>query len=287
MKVWILGAKGQLGGALIEHCLKSKIPFVASDREQADITLLNQLKQLAKKNQCTHVINCAAYTNVDLAEKEPAKAHAVNAIGPENLGILGKEFNLKIIHVSTDYVFDGKKGQPYTEIDVPHPLGVYGKTKFEGEERLTAIFPKACIVRSSWIFGQPSKNFISSIFSLLKHQEKIRVVSDQINRATYYRDLAQVLIELADQQGIFHFANEKPLSRYQMVQDFCREMQKRNILMKCQEIVPISAKDFPALSPRPIYSVLATDKITAFLGREPREWETVLSEYIDYVSTQP
>lgn len=286
MKMWILGAKGQLGAALIHHCSKNKIPFVASDREQADITLLNQLKQLAEKNQCTHVINCAAYTNVDLAEKESTKAHLVNAIGPENLGVIGKEFNLKIVHVSTDYVFDGQKGEPYTETDLPHPLGVYGKTKLKGEELLIETFPKACIVRSSWIFGQSNKNFISSIFSLLKNQEKVRVVSDQINRATYYRDLAKVLIEISDQKGIFHFANEKPLSRYQIVQDFFREMQKRNIPMKCQEIIPISAKDFPALSPRPPYSVLSTDKITAFLGRKPREWETVLSEYLDHASLQ-
>lgn len=286
MKIWILGAKGQLGGALMDQCSRSKIPFVAADRKTTDITLLDQLKEQAEKNQCTHIINCAAYTNVDLAEKESAKAHAVNALGPENLGILGKEFDLKILHVSTDYVFDGQKGKPYQETDHPHPLGVYGKTKFEGEKRLLEMFPKACIVRSSWIFGQPSKNFISSIFSLLKNQETVRVVSDQINRATYHRDLAQVLLGLVDQQGIFHFANEKPLSRYQMMQDFSREMTKRNIPMKCQEIIPISAKDFPALSPRPLYSVLSTDKITAVLGRKPRAWETVLSEYIDYVALQ-
>lgn len=286
MKVWILGKDGQLGNALVDHCQKENISFIASDKKQADITFLDPLKKNLEKNNCTHIINCAAYTNVDQAEKEPEIAYAVNALGPENLGILGKEFGVNVIHVSTDYVFDGLKKIPYVEDDTPHPVNTYGKTKYEGEQRLLKTLPKACVVRTSWIFGGKTKHFISSLFHLLKNEPKIHVVSDQINRATYHRDLAEVLMDLSFRSGIFHFANDKPLSRFEIARDFYREMQKRNIPMKCQEIIPISSQDISSSSRRPLYSVLSTEKVAKILGKKPRPWETVLSEYLDHVTSQ-
>ncbi|NGX37487.1 MAG: dTDP-4-dehydrorhamnose reductase [Chlamydiae bacterium] len=282
MKIWILGAAGQLGSALIDRCQIEKIPFVASKRSDIDITDLEQLKKGA---QGTHIINCAAYTDVDGAEKNSKRAYAVNSIGPENLGILAREEGMKILHVSTDYVFDGEKRIPYEEADRPNPLGVYGKSKWEGEERLLDQMHSACIVRTSWIFGHTGKNFISSLLSKLKNEAHLEAVEDQINRATYNRDLAYALIDLCCHSGIFHFANGEPQSRFDIASDFYEEAMARNIPLKCQKISPVSAGSFPSVSPRPQYSALDTKKVALVLGRKPRMWKTILGEYFDHVTS--
>ncbi len=285
MKIWILGAGGQLGGALIDRCSVEKIPFVASKREDIDITDLEALKRMAEKIVCTHIINCAAYTDVDGAEQDEKKAFAVNAQGPENIGIVARENGMHVVQVSTDYVFDGEKEIPYLETDKPNPLGVYGKSKWEGEERLQDQFSSACIVRTSWIFGHQGKNFISSLIKQFQEKDHIHAVEDQVNRATYNRDLAWALVDLCCHSGIFHFANGEPLSRYQIAQDFYKEARARSLPIKCQKISPVSFGVFPVLSPRPVYSVLDTEKVARVLGRKPRLWETVLGEYFDHVST--
>lgn len=284
MKIWIIGARGQLGRALIDRCSALGISFIATTRKDADITDLDALQKIAEKSKCTHIINCAAYTNVDLAEQENEKAYLANATGPENMAITARDHGMRLVHVSTDYVFGGEKSEPYTEQDKPNPLGVYGKSKWEGEQRVLDFFPTACIVRTSWIFGHEGKNFISSLLTKMKGEEDIRVVEDQINRATYVRDLAGALLDISCHSGIYHFANEKHLSRFQIAKDFYEEAQKRKVPLKCQTIIPISHKEFSSPSPRPQFSVLDTRKITATLGRKPRMWKTVLQEYFDYVA---
>lgn len=284
MKIWILGAGGQLGSGLIDICQHSHIPFVASSRSDVDVTNLDSLQRKCESIKPTHVINCAAFTDVDGAELQSKKAYAVNAEGPEHLGRLAKEFPVKVVHVSTDYVFDGEKGSPYFETDPTNPLGVYGKSKREGEVRLLDLFPSACVVRTSWIFGHKGTNFISSVLSLLQAQEHIKAVEDQINRATFNKDLARALVDLSSHSGIFHFANHGRLSRYQIVQDFYEEAKNRGFPVRCQEISPASMVDFPTPSPRPPYSVLDTTKVEGVLGRKPRMWKTVLGEYFDHVA---
>lgn len=277
MLVWILGAGGQLGSALKDHCTLEKIPFIASGHTQADITDLEQLKQLSEQLNPTHIINCAAYTDVDGAEKNGQIAYAVNARGAENVGIIGREMGIKVVHVSTDYVFAGDKDSPYLETDRPNPLGVYGKSKLEGELRLLEQLGTACIVRTSWIFGQSGKNFISRALEMLRTKEQIEAIDDQINRATYNRDLAQALLDLSCHSGIFHFANGEAMSRYQIIKDFHTLAIQRNISLKCQKISPIGSDD-PI---RPKYSALGTKKVELVLGRKPRVWETVLGDYFD------
>ncbi len=241
MKIWILGAGGQLGQAIAEVCGSEKIPYVASTHSEADITNLEQLKWMAEQILPTHLINCAAYPDVDGAEKNVEHAYTVNALGTENVGIIGRELGIKVVHVSTDYVFDGENDRPYLETDRPNPIGVYGKSKLEGELRLLEQLGTACIVRTSWIFGQRGKNFLSSILTRLQRDEHIQADTDQINRATYNCDLAQALIDLSCQSGIFHFANGQPASRYQIVKDFYTAATERNLTVKCQKISPISA----------------------------------------------
>jgi len=286
LKIWILGAGGQLGTALIDLCQAEKIPFISSTRREVDITDRDLLLKKGKGSGCTHIFNCAAFTDVDGAEEASRQCRAVNALGPENIGVVAAELGMQVVHVSTDYVFDGKKETPYTEEDEPNPLGVYGKTKREGEVLLLQQLPTACIIRTSWVFGVQGKNFISSVLSLLQEKGEIHAVEDQVNRATYNRDLARVMLDLACHSGIFHFANEEPISRFQIVQDFYDEANQREIPIKCEKISPALAKDFPARSPRPAYSVLSTKKVERVLGRKPRLWKTVLGNYLDHVKSR-
>ncbi len=286
MKILILGAGGQLAKALIDYCCVKHIRFKACRRHDLDITDLEQLKREIEKGHYTHIVNCAAFTDVDEAEKISHQAYAVNGEGPENLGMVARENGIAVVHVSTDYVFDGEKQTPYSEEDRPNPLGVYGKSKWEGEQRLLEQLPTATIIRTSWVFGRMGKNFISCILEKLHVLEEIQAVDDQINRATYNRDLAKVLIDLSCHSGIFHFANETALSRYQIVQDFYQIAKERKLPIKCQKISPISLESFASLSPRPKSSVLDTQKVTGVLGRKPRLWETVLGEYFDHVAAK-
>lgn len=284
MKIWILGAGGLLGSALIDRCHAEGISFLASKRSDVDITDLEALKKSADGSKCTHIINCAAFTDVDGAEKESRAAFAINAIGAENASIVARENGMGLVHVSTDYVFDGNTSTPYTEEDKPNPINVYGKSKWEGEERVLEQFSSSCVVRTSWIFGHEGKSFISSVLTWLKEKEHIQAVDDQINRATYNRDLSGALIDLCCHSGLFHFANGRPLTRYEIAQDFLKEASSRGVALKCQKITPVSFEAFPVASPRPAYSVLDTSKVQIALGRTPRSWETILKEYLDYVA---
>jgi len=283
VKIWILGAGGLLGKALIDQCSAQHIPFIASTRAEADITVLEKLRKVAEGAHCTHIINCAAYTNVDQAEKESRIAHQINATGAEQVAMVAKEHGMQLIHVSTDYVFDGEKGTPYTETDAPNPINVYGKSKWEGEQRVVAQFPSACIVRTSWVFGREGTSFISSVIKWLREKDAIQAVEDQVGRATYNKDLVAALLELNCHSGLFHFANGGILSRFQIANDFHKEATLRGLPLRCQEILPVSHTLYPTPSKRPIFSALDTSKVTQALGRPPRHWETVLKEYLDAI----
>jgi dTDP-4-dehydrorhamnose reductase len=206
-------------------------------------------------------------------------AFAINAQGPENLGEFSKKFGKKIIHISTDYVFDGAAHTPYKETDRCHPINVYGKSKWLGEKKLLEKNPNACIIRSSWLFGKGGKNFVSSIFQLLKEKETLRVITDQKGRPTFCPDLARVILSMLDQSGIFHFANLGARSRFEIAQDVLSTARALGIKMACTTLVPVLSAEFPTPAKRPAYSVLNTDKIENATCK-PRTWEEVLKEYV-------
>jgi dTDP-4-dehydrorhamnose reductase len=283
MKVWILGSGGLLGTAVNHLCQEQKIECVAALREEVDITSLDQLQKHAEAIEPSHIINCAAYTNVDGAEKEAGLSFAVNAIGPENIGIVARQNGIKVVHISTDYVFGSRTEVPFVETDPCCPIGMYAKSKWEGENRLLDELSSACIIRTSWLFGSKGRSFLSSLFGFLCTQPEVRAVADQRGRPTFCRDLAETVLALLCHSGIFHFANEGILTRYQMAQDMHEEAKKRGAFLACQTIVPVGSSDFPTLAERPMYSVLNTDKITTLLGKKPRSWSEVLNEYLTYV----
>lgn len=269
----ILGAGGLLG-----RTLQQMSDCVTATHAQVDITSLDQLRAWIMQARPSHIINCAAYTHVDNAEKEPEKAYAINALGAENVGRAAAEAGARVIHISTDYVFsNGTK--PFGEEDVCEPIGIYGMSKREGEKKLLAVLPSACIIRTSWLFGQGSNNFISSLLGKLRSQSELRVVADQVSNPTFCSDLAKAILTLLDHRGIFHFTNEGTFSRYQIAQDMLKSAQARGIPLACQSIIPVSANDFLTLAPRPQFSALSTHKYRLLIA-PPRSWHTVLEEYL-------
>ncbi|HSX12683.1 MAG TPA: dTDP-4-dehydrorhamnose reductase [Rhabdochlamydiaceae bacterium] len=278
MLIWILGSDGLLGKSM-QLCLKQRqIPFFATNRMQADITQLELLKDIAQKQRPTHIINCAAYNHVDQAEKEPAQAYAVNAQGPENLGRLSAAFGIKIVHVSTDYVFDGEKKSPYLETDLCAPKNVYGASKREGEKKLLAVAPGACVVRTSWLFGKGGINFISKLPQLFLTHEELEVDAKHISRPTFCFDLAEALVEFLSKSGIFHYAGSLSVSRFQVAEQILKIGNALGLPFKCRAIKPLHNPTFNAL--RPLYSVLDISYIESMLKSRPRPLEETLKELL-------
>ena len=273
MKIWITGDRGFVGSALKKVCKLEQIHSIATSQDQVDITSAQQIKKFLRSPEgtgITHVINCAAYTNVDQAEQNGEEAYLVNAKAPENLGHMAHIHNLHMIHLSTDYVFGAAEHQPFKESDRCNPLNVYAKTKLEGENRLLDAFPQACIVRTSWVFGEGGKNFVSVFLDKLQREETLHVITDQKNRATYVQDLAQALLVLAGQSGIFHFANAGETSRFEIAQKMVQYMKDREIDIACKEIIGVESSIFPQVAKRPLYSALDTNKIETVIGLHPR-----------------
>lgn len=283
MKLWITGSQGLVGTSLRNRCSKELIDFVATSRQQVDISSLKHIKDFLHSPEgkdVTHIINCAAYTNVDQAEKEHDTAHQINALGPENLGTVAQSFDLKILHLSSDYVFGISGDRPFTETDSCQPASIYARTKYEGEQRLLDAFSQACILRTSWVFGQGGKNFVSSILDKIQKEEKLYVVSDQRNRLTYVDDLAQAILSLLCHSGIFHFANQGETSRFEVAQQMIQTAQDRGLPVACREVFAVDSSAFPQLAKRPLYSALDTTKIENLLGISPRPWETAIKDFI-------
>ena len=279
MKLWIPGGTGIVGSALQTVCRQRHIAVYATGAS-LDVTDENACRAFVAQTKPTHIINCAAYTAVDRAEEERQRAFAVNALGPEILGKIARDHALPLIHLSTNYVFDGRSSAPYAEEAQANPLSIYGKSKWEGETRLLSIFPQACIIRTSWVFGKEGKNFVSSLLQTLKTEKTMRTATDQSGRITYAHDLAETLLQCLDETGIYHFANHGAVTRYEIAQAAQQAAKRRGIALATQEIIPVKASAFPAPAPRPIMGVLATDKIEKKLTIRP--WQETLEEYIQH-----
>ena len=278
MKLWIVGRDGLLGKALRGVCEKRSIPYLATGHQEVDIENRDQVIAYALQNQPTHIINSAAYTDVDGAEKEPEKAFAVNGLGAGHVAYAACVVQARCIHVSTDYVFDGAEKRPYLEESVCRPLNVYGLSKWEGEKRVLAAHPGACVVRTSWLFGGEGKNLVSMLWSWLLEKEWLQVVEDQRGRPTYSGDLAEAIVDLLDYEGIIHFANEGVVSRYEMACDMRLWMKEQGKAVRCQGIEPVASSRFPRPAHRPNYSALDTNRFQQYLGRQPRSWKEALEE---------
>ena len=280
MVVLVTGANGQLGQSL--QFIAPNYPelhFVFCSSIDLDISNIENCKSVFSKIKPNYCINAAAYTAVDKAESEPEKANLINVIGARNVADDCKKHNTILLHISTDFVFDGNATKPYSENDIPNPTGVYGQTKLEGEKAIHTTFENYYIIRTSWVYSQFGNNFIKTMLRLASERDSISVVNDQIGTPTNAVDLAEALIQIiltANRQpttanfGIYNFSNEGQCSWY----DFAKEIFKINNIEI--DLKPIPTSTFPTPAKRPKYSVLDKTKIKSSFGAEIKNWEESL-----------
>ena len=279
MVVLVTGANGQLGQSI--QFIANKYPniqFVYTDFQEMDITNLENCKTVFAKHKPHFCINTAAYTAVDKAESEQEKAHLINAVGPENLAKVCKEFDTILLHISTDFIFDGTSTTPYKESDIPNPQSVYGQTKLDGELAIQKNWEKHFIVRTSWVYSQFANNFMKTMLRLASERDSLSVVNDQIGTPTNAVDLAEVLLTIIQSPtthhpsffGIYNFSNEGVCSWY----DFAKEIFRINNISINLQAIPSSA--YPTPAQRPAYSVLDKSKMKEVFGVEIKNWEESL-----------
>ena len=281
MKIWVIAKEGLLGRDLCEFLQKEGISFVGSAHHEVDILDKEMIEDFCEKHKPTHMINCAAYVNVDEAEGEgKERAYALNVIGPKNLVTLAKKKGIRLIHISTDYVFDGRKGSAYLETDAVHPINVYGKTKLEGEKEVLQ-YEKGLSFRTSSIYGPGKPGMITGMIEALKTEKEVRHISDQVSSPTYTKDIAAAIVAILDQVGIFHFTNLGEVSRYGLLVHLWHLLQKKKISLQCSRVISVTQKEAKRKAIRPEWSVLSTRKIEPFLKHPIRTWEEALREYVD------
>ena len=277
IKALVTGGNGQLAQCLKEIVkYHDELDITFQDLPDLDITNKQKLESYFSNNELDYCINCAAYTAVDLAEEQSELAYAVNAEGPKNIAMLCLKYNIKLIHISTDFVFDGQQRTPYSETDAPNPLSVYGASKLQGERNIQDVMENYFIVRTSWLYSEYGKNFMKTMLKLSETRDQISVVSDQIGSPTYAGDLAEGLIKIvlssSISYGIYHYSNGGIVSWY----DFAVEIFKQ--FGKTIEVKPIKTKDYPTAAKRPKYSVLDTTKIKNNFYCTINDWQTSLNK---------
>lgn len=282
--ILVTGGNGQLAS-----CIKDvekqydDLNVIYTDHLELDICDLNQIQTFFKSNpQINYCINCAAYTAVDKAETEAKKAFEINATGAKNLAQVCNDHGAILIHVSTDFVFDGEKNEPYTETDAAHPISVYGESKLQGEVEIQKILKEHFIIRTSWLYSEYGQNFMKTMLRLAETRDEISVVSDQIGTPTYAADLAEVVIHIikikSQSYGIYHYSNTGEISWY----DFAKAIfDETNTEIKVNSI---NTKDYPTPAKRPVYSVMDKLKIKNILGVQIPFWEESLKKALENIN---
>ncbi|HPD61268.1 MAG TPA: dTDP-4-dehydrorhamnose reductase [Thermodesulfobacteriota bacterium] len=277
-KVLLIGADGMLGGALF-RALEGKTVCIGSTIQELDITDYDRTIETIKRLEPQAVINAAAFTMVDLCEQEKEKAFVVNAWGSRNIAIGCREIGAKCIYLSTDYVFDGEKKTPYVEDDVPHPISVYGLSKFQGEEYIQEILDDYLIIRSSWLFAKEGVNFVNTIIKLSRGKNELRMVNDQKGSPTYTNDLSQaisLLIEI-DLKGVFHITNSGCCTWFEFAQKIL------DLIGSPMKLIPITSAQSGRAAQRPHNSVLSCTKLTKETGFIMPHWEDALARCLKNV----
>jgi dTDP-4-dehydrorhamnose reductase len=267
----------------LQRYLAPVAEITAVGRPTIDLTQPESLRQIIHKVQPQIIINAAAYTAVDKAETEPELATAINAIAPETLAAAAQQFNSHLIHISTDYVFDGCQSHPYQETDATNPLGVYGQSKLAGEHAIQDKCNQYTILRTAWVYGSYGNNFVKTMLRLGAEREEIRVVADQIGSPTWTGDITRAIAQLLEinpiPTGIYHYTNTGVASWYDFAIAIFEEAQQ-SIPLKIQRVIPITTPEYPTLAQRPAYSVLACGKITKVLGTPSPHWRQGLRKML-------
>ncbi|PRD16802.1 dTDP-4-dehydrorhamnose reductase [Pantoea coffeiphila] len=281
MKVLLTGSNGQLG-----KCFQDRFPkgwqINAVSSAELDITDKDSVLSVTAEYKPDVIVNAAAYTAVDKAENEAELATLVNTIGPANLASAAKALGARFIHVSTDYVFDGTATSPYLENDITNPLGVYGKSKLDGELAVAEMLPQSIIVRTAWVFSEYGNNFLKTMLRLGSDRPSLGIVADQYGCPTYAGDIASALITLIEKNvmgGIYHYCGDKSVTWYQFADEIFRQAVLLKKLPQAPLLKAITTEEYPTPAARPAYSTLSTEKIQQS-GIQPSDWQKAISHVI-------
>jgi len=280
MKIIVIGHRGMLARELLPCLARAGFTVTGLGRTEIDITQAISVRQVLTETQPAILINAAAYTAVDQAESEPDVAFAVNRDGVAHLAAVCRDIGIPLLHVSTDYIFDGSASHPYCEDDLAAPLGVYGQSKWEGEDAVRNCHPEHVIVRTAWLYGRHGHNFVKTMLRLARERDRLQVVDDQYGCPTWSRDLAETLVSMCQRivqskdfipWGTYHFCGAGQTTWYDFARAIIGEARAFEPL-RVQEVVPISTTSYPTPAKRPSYSVLNCSKAQAVFGITPRPW---------------
>ncbi|MFN6514495.1 MAG: dTDP-4-dehydrorhamnose reductase [Nostoc sp. CreGUA01] len=283
--ILLIGSNGQVGQEL-QQILPSYGNVISVARPIVDLTEPDTLRSIIRAKQPQIIINAAAYTAVDKAESESEIATAVNATAPLILAEESQKLGAFLIHISTDYVFDGNSCRPYQETDATNPLSVYGKTKLAGEQAIQENCTHHLILRTAWVYGNFGKNnFVKTMLRLGAQRPELRIVADQIGSPTWAKDIAAVIAEIIphlslDIAGTYHYTNSGVASWYDFAIAIFEEAQQLGLPLKVENIIPITTPEYPTPARRPPYSVLACGKISTLLGKYPPHWRQQLRQML-------
>lgn len=284
-KILVTGADGQLGKSLRRALRDNEnLEMLYTDIDTLDITDIESLEKFVVDGGVGTIINCAAYTSVDKAESEEVAAAKLNIDALANIGKVARSHQLKVIHISTDYVFSGETNHPYVETDTPNPKSVYGRTKLEGERLLASFCSNAIIIRTSWLFSEFGNNFLKTIIRKSEELSQLNVVYDQIGTPTYAGDLAKAIAAIltADEwkPGVYHFSNEGVASWYDFAVCILRNTGNSNCMVN-----PVTTTEYPVAAKRPEYSVLNKSKIKKTFGLRIPHWTASVAYCINNLKT--
>ena len=313
--IWVIGSTGMLGAETCRLLQKNKIPFTgtSSDVDARDFKALKsfvekwesdnyytarqngQNGQSGQSGRIQWIVNCSAYTAVEKAESDKEAAHAINVLAAENIARVAREIGAKLIHISTDYVFDGKASSPYKEDDPKSPLGVYGQTKSDGEDLIQKMMTQYFIIRTSWLYGLGRPNFVYTMAKLMNTKEEIKVVNDQRGSPTYTADLAEAILQTIKSvdkagtdifskenvpYGIYHFTDAGQTTWFEFATEIQRLLKKHKKISNDCRVLPCTTEEFGAKVERPAYSVLSKDKIASALKIKIPKWQDSLERFI-------
>jgi dTDP-4-dehydrorhamnose reductase len=298
MRILVTGKNGQLGRSIQKTVNtdtkignnQSPNDFIFVDREELDLRSESSISHYFGNNKFDIIINCAAYTQVDRAEQEAELANQINHLAVKQLASIASNQQARLMHISTDYIFDGESNKPYLEKDTPNPINVYGKTKLAGEKALQTLMPmNALIIRTSWLYSEYGNNFVSAMLKLGKERDELRVVSDQIGSPTYAADLADAILEIIEHKKfrdagqttqIYHYSNEGKTSWH----EFAREIFKIEKI-EC-EVNPITSQQYPTPAKRPRNTLMNKDKIMEVFNIKISNWKSSLNTCITILKKQ-
>lgn len=287
--IWLVGHRGMLGSEVYRRLQANRLGHVATDLD-VDIVDNRSLHSFASNLDISWIVNCSAYTAVDRAEDEPEQSYRINADGVRNLALLAQAKGARLLHISTDYVFDGMKEGPYLETDPPNPLGIYGRSKLQGEIYIRENIESHVILRTAWLYGSGGNNFVRTMLRLFQEKDEIKVVADQWGSPTLAGDLADATLKIITEDrieyGTFHFTNEGRTSWFEFASLILELSRKNYLIERDVRILPITTEQYPTRALRPAMAYLSKEKIKKVYHMKIRTWQDALAELIAELSIE-